>query len=306
MTAPITISVTEASMAAALTPDGSLGLVANLRSGTVTVVDVATQHAEGPPIRVGSGPCSIAITPDGLTALVSNGNDATVSVIDVPSRTERQPAIPLPGADVLAISPDGTLAFVGSITDGATPNGLYAIDMATLTVLSPMIQIPTTISGIAFSADGTLAYVTDSDNGSVIVIDVLAREVKPARIHVGAYPMGIAISSDGLTALVGNAGDDTVSMIDLPTHHVSSPIPVGQGPQAVAITPDGAYGLAANLVSNDLTIINLAQQTTQTIGTGKDPIAVVVSQTGPSAANGEPGGPAVLVVNQVDQTVMLI
>ena len=112
---------------------------------------------------------------------------------------------------------------------------------------------------MAITSDGTHAYVTNSDDNTVSVIDT-ANNTAVAMIPVGQGPTGVAITPDegrqagqderrhqplayvtnfcGLVSCVNS--DFTVSVIDTASNTVVATIPVGQDPIAVAfatVTP---------------------------------------------------------------------
>ena len=180
------------------------------------------------------------------------------------------------------------------------------VEIANPTAAPRLIPIPTTINGIAFAPDGTLAFATDADRNAVVVIDMVELEVRPARIPIGHYPSGIAITPDGSLAVVANLADNTASVIELDTHHVRPPIPTDNAPVGVAISPDGGYAFVTNTESNDLTIIDLADSTTSTLAMGNNPVAVAIGPRGPDTTSGPERGPVGVVVNQSDGTVILI
>jgi YVTN family beta-propeller protein len=65
---------------------------------------------------------------------------------------------------------------------------------------------------VAFSPDGTQAYVTNSNDDTVSVITVATGDVTDT-IVVGDAPHSVAFSPDGTQAYVTNSNDDTVSVI---------------------------------------------------------------------------------------------
>ena len=70
----------------AITPDGTKAYVVNGNSGTVSVIDTAT-NTVGATVTVGTAPYGVAITPDGTSAYVTNDGSNTVSVIDTATNT---------------------------------------------------------------------------------------------------------------------------------------------------------------------------------------------------------------------------
>lgn len=90
--------------------------------------------------------------------------------------------------------------------------------------------------GVAFTPDGSYAYVTNFTSNSVSVIDTALYKVV-ANVEVGSDPVGVAITADGAYAFVANSTAHTVSVIDTATLSVVRTIPVGLFPSGVAIKP---------------------------------------------------------------------
>jgi YVTN family beta-propeller protein len=98
--------------------------------------------------------------------------------------------IPVRGTAGIAITPDGTQAYVTS--PGAGTDSV--INTATNTV-GATISLGTNRNpfGVAITPDGTRAYVTNDDSDSVSVIDTTTSTVV-ATIPVGAGPVAVAIT----------------------------------------------------------------------------------------------------------------
>lgn len=111
------------------------------------------------------------------------------------------------------------------------------IDTATNTVVS---AIPVTRpSGVAITADGKHAYVTNLGSGSVSVIETVDNKVvSTVPLPAGANPAGIAITPDGTRVYVANNNSNNVSVIQTAANKVvGNPIPVGTSPVGVGIIP---------------------------------------------------------------------
>src|SRR5262249_36591958 len=65
--------------------------------------------------------------------------------------------------------------------------------------ISGSIRVGSQPAGIAFSAEGSRAYVTNRGDGSLTVIDVRHRQVV-ATIHVGRGPVGVAFAAPASAA----------------------------------------------------------------------------------------------------------
>ncbi len=134
----------------------------------------------------------------------------------------------------------------------AAPTDTYAVTGA--------LAAPDLAEGIAFSLDGSRAYVThgpDGQHGFLGIYDTRTKN-QLADIPVGIFLVGIAPTSDGSRAYVANNVDNTVSVIDLTANAVVATIPFGAGPLGVAVTPDGRKVYTSNQHDSTLTVIDTA------------------------------------------------
>src|SRR5262249_57232572 len=91
------------------------------------------------------------------------------------------------------------------------------------------------------SARAQNAYITNSGDNTVSVIDTATNTVVGSPITVGIEPWGVAVTPDGSKVYVTDLPSHHVSVIDTATNTVvRSPIPVGSQPYGVAVTPDGS------------------------------------------------------------------
>lgn len=167
----------------AFTPDGKTCYVANwgtndVAGDTVTPILVKDGGASGeilPPIKVGLHPNWVAITPDGVTAYVANKGSNSITPIDVATNTAGE-AIAVPGPPIqMEIAPDGTFAYVAIAGSEPQMDEVVPIDLTTspATVgaaikLTPQAQP----HWIAFTPDGTTAYVVGNGNSTLTPITV--------------------------------------------------------------------------------------------------------------------------------------
>jgi YVTN family beta-propeller protein len=231
----------------AFSPDGDVAYVTDgggfvgysvsvIDTATHTVVDTNPATPAVDPIVVGGWPQRVAFSPDGSFAYVTNQGSGTVSVIDTATHTviDADPATPVVDSYLVggapygvAFSPDGGFAYVTN----ANGNTVSVIDTATHTVIdadpaTPGVDAISVGGGpreVAFSPDGSLAYVTNFASDTVSVIDTATRTVIDAdpatpavdAIPVGSYPRGVAVSPNGGFAYVTNQGGGAVSVISL-------------------------------------------------------------------------------------------
>jgi YVTN family beta-propeller protein len=210
---------------AIFSPDGSEIWTSQMTvPGTVLVLDAATLETEAT-IEVGAQPAEVTFSADGTHAFVANGGSASVTVIHASSK-KVMATLDVGENPVGAWQGGNGVAYV----DNETGESLSAIDTNTLKVthtyelrfmpgmaaLGPDGQVWVTdaeagkvvryaTSGgepvgelatgggahaIAFSGDGSTAYVSNQTGNTVSVIDVPTASVV-ATIRVGAKPNGL-------------------------------------------------------------------------------------------------------------------
>lgn len=94
---------------------------------------------------------------------------------------------------------------------------------------------------IAITPNGKYAYITNSGNDSVSIIDLQTNQIACSSILVGDNPLSMAITPNGAKIYVANENSDTASIISTTSNTVTSSITALQTPVATVITPDGQY-----------------------------------------------------------------
>lgn len=200
----------EISHMVAAVPDSSRAFVANIGSGSVTAVDLATGKVLQD-IPTGEGAEGIAITPDGREVWVCNRSADTVSVIDAKrlaiAATIKAASFPIR----VKITPDGRRALVScarsgevAIFDVATRKEIRRISIggepvsrAENRVFTAFGKSPVPV-GLLIAPDGRRAWVASTNADVVSEID-LDRLAVSRRLTAGREP-------DGLTGVFQKAG----------------------------------------------------------------------------------------------------
>ena len=194
--------------------------------GTVLVLDANTLDTKQT-IRVGRVPAEVTFTNDGKYAFVANGTGDDVTIIDAATKSvvktiavDREPVGAWPGADGLmyvdcevaktikVIDPK-TLEIVRTYSLGFTPgfaavppsrtSELWVTDTDSGKVVfhetaseTKMADVATAAGAhaLAFTPDGSTAFVTNQLSASVSVVDSQTRAVKTS-IQVGKKPNGV-------------------------------------------------------------------------------------------------------------------
>jgi YVTN family beta-propeller protein len=83
----------------------------------------------------------------------------------------------------------------------------------------------------AFSADEKTLYVTNTQDDSVTVLDIVNKKVITT-INVGSTPEGVSIDHANNRAYVANWGSNNVSVIDTKTNKLITTIKTGEKSRA--------------------------------------------------------------------------
>lgn len=183
----------------AISPDGKKVYVANSGSKNVSVINV-DGYPDGGAIGTDAGPFGVAVTADGKKIYVSNSIDNTVTEIKV-SDTGGYSSAGFP----LGEGANKPLGIAVKPADKGVDTEVYVAnhDSSTISVISTADnqtaenKIIATLKGInspygvAFNQTGSLAYVTNTNDKTVSIIDTLTKEVVDKISVVGnPYALG--------------------------------------------------------------------------------------------------------------------
>ena len=250
----------------AMTRDGIRAYVTNALSDSISVIETGSDTVIAT-IAVGDEPSYLAVTPDGGSLYVMTAGGA-VQVVDTTSHAVTA-TIPVGGSGDIAITPDGTRAYVAA-------GDVHVIDTATNTVVrsfeattTPLPDVGNNARSVAISPDGTRAYVGVfvmgggpagfTAGGNIVLVDTASESVAGS-IFLGAVPGELALTPDGGRLYVGidstfvNTGYGSgffpgshVVVIDTITNALSRVVDLGRdGPNwtqqntaaGIGVTPD--------------------------------------------------------------------
>jgi YVTN family beta-propeller protein len=167
-----------------LTADGTRAYTANVRSGSISELDLA-KRAFVRQLAIAPATEGIAVRPDGKEVWVGSNEAGTVSVVDTRSWSV---AATIEGFGVpyrIAISPDGTRAVV------CDPKGdkIHIIDVATRKIVGDVGGLGSP-RGVIIAPDNRTAFVTAGEAQAVLAIDLVERRTL-MRVPVGVSPDGV-------------------------------------------------------------------------------------------------------------------
>lgn len=141
----------------------------------------------------------------------------------------------------LAVLPGGTRA----LSANHTADSLSLLDLTAGTVLAEHAcgRKP---AGVACSADGRRAAVSNLWSGTVTLFDVGERSLRRlAEVEVGAQPRGLVFTPDGGSLYIAASAADEIIHLDWATRQVRRRLPAPREPRRLALTRDGTRLLAA-------------------------------------------------------------
>ena len=182
----------------AVSPDARRAYTANMKSATVTVIDLANGSKIGD-VAIGGTPEGIALSPNGKTLWVGDNAGARVTVFDT-AALDRKPSAARPTAVVtvgdtpirVIASPDGRWIVTSNLGGGS----LTVIDAATRTVARTIPVSGAREAGqvtILFSDDGGRLYVAETGRDEVAEVDFASGKVL-RRLKAGKNGDGLAIA----------------------------------------------------------------------------------------------------------------
>jgi YVTN family beta-propeller protein len=196
----------EASHMVVLNPARSTAFVANIQTGSVTAIDLASGEILRQ-IPTGRGAEGLDITPDGRELWVANRAEDTLTILD--ARTfEVEASLPCTGFPIrIKITPDGAHALVSSAESG---------DVAVFDVPGrrQLRRIPMELT----AADDVSDRLFGDQFGESPV------------------PIGILITPDGRRAYIANTNVDLVTVLDLESWSVTDRITTGKQPDGLGFT----------------------------------------------------------------------
>ena len=299
-----------------LSPNGRTLLVSSAGASKESVKVVDTQSGRVLQTIGYTAPAAVNVgvvwSPDGTKAYVSAGGNNKVRTYAFNGITLTEGAsIAVPKYPMgLAISRDGKTLYAAENRGDA----LAIIDLASAAVSNVPVgacseqgapvnygakQPQCQPYGVALSADGSTAYVSNWGEKSVTPIKTATRSAGP-KIAVGTHPSALlANPRQGRHQLaVANGDSDTVSIIDTNSNAVVRTIslapyenaPQGSQPNALGFAPDGNTLYVANAGNNDVVVVNLAEE-------GEPVIGMIPTAWYPSGVDVSPDGRTLYIAN---------
>lgn len=256
-------------------PGDSLTVYDSRLGEVVRVVDLGTN----------TRPHGMAFLDDDRLAVTAEGA-AELLVVDI-GAGEVLERIPVGAgtAHMVAVSPDGSLAWVTNIAAGT----LERVDLSKGKVTGS-IRTGDGAEGVAVARAGNEVWVTNRAADTISIVDAVSLD-EVATLESAGVPIRIAITPDGRNALVTNARAGTVSVFDVEGRDLVTTLTVAEPdaeyrdtllgraalPIGVEIHPDGKYAYVAVSGGDEVAVVDTREwRVVRRWTTGREPDALGV------------------------------
>jgi len=204
----------------AITPDGST-LIVTCYGNAIVFINTAND-AILTTLNVSGYPNGIAISPDGSTAYVTSyiNVNPLIYTINIASRTITATTQVNSYPKSIFLTPDGLQAWVLFYQSSS----VYVFDTLSMTVVGTLNAGGIADTTMAFSPNGTRAYVAAASNQMVVYDTATLSQI--ASVTVGQLPSDVYVTPDGTRAYVQSQLDSFISYIDLTTNTLIANYPV--------------------------------------------------------------------------------
>jgi YVTN family beta-propeller protein len=165
---------------------------------------------------------------------------------------------------MVLLSKDGQYAFASN-TESGTIGAIHLESGKVKTI--PTAARP---QGGVLSADGAIAYITNSDGNSISIIDTRAQQVV-GTIATGKGPGRVAIAADGRTLVYNLQAGEGIGFADIPSRKETTVLPIGGRPLSMTLSPDGASAYLGIQEQDRVVVVSVKdRKIARTFSTPKD------------------------------------
>jgi hypothetical protein len=229
--------------------------------------------AAGKVIPVFTNPLQVAVTPNGSTALVTSfgpldASGGAVTYVNLSTNqvtnTVMMPFGVTPNG--LAISPDGTTAYIGNFT--APGQSILVLNIASQTITA---TIPISVaypSGLSLTPDGSELWIGSPLGLETDVIDTFS-QTSVYRMTI-QYVTDIAFNSTGTTAYLTSSWNSPgqVVVVDTANFQILNTYTVGVTPADIAMSHGDQWLVVNNYGDNTVSVVDLVQNAVKTTNVG--------------------------------------
>lgn len=170
----------------------------------------------------------------------------------------------------IVLQPDARYLWIGKDSPDPAKSGVTVIDAESHSVAAHIATAPGHHE-IAFTDDSLLAFVSNSKDGTLSIVDVAGLR-KSVDLKVGVDPVSMAYSRLSKSLFVANTGDGSLVVVDGNSRKIVRTVKLEPGLRVVRVSPDGRYTFVGNAKTNQLLILDAAtHEVIRTVDVDKEP-----------------------------------
>jgi DNA-binding beta-propeller fold protein YncE len=261
--------------------DGRYAYITNSGALAITVIDLATQQQVEGIDMTPLGSAHGLVARDGKIYF-ANENARTIARYNPETKTiDWVLGTGLPRSHMFTFSPDGRTIFTGNTAPGTigiieraplpagqnTGGGGQGGNQAAADPSRPggpggdwvisSVETGPRPEGLDVTPDGRYLWVANTNDSTISIIDVPARErIEKFRMPT-AFTNRIKITPDGRYAVIPDLEGTAIVVYDVATRDIVKTIDVGGGAEGLLITPDGSRLFVAVSRANKIAVVDL-------------------------------------------------
>ncbi len=195
---------------------------------------------------------------------------------------------------LLTLNHDKTISFI---------NPLVALNS---TKMESIVLLPGVGADWLLSRDKKFIYVSIPDQGAVVVIDSVTRElIHTISLGEASKPTRLALQPDGRLLWVGLDSSPRVAAIDTETGALADTVDTGNGLHNIVVTGDNRYVYVTNSSDDTITAIDIKTlKKVSTIKVGKTPAALAYSDLSRMIHVAALNGDSISVIDPASQKIV--
>ncbi len=244
----------------------------------VDLIDVALLKRVGG-IPTGPSPEVLALSPDEKLMFIANEEDSSMWIINTSDKVLQHEVPSGAEPEGVFVAPDGKSVYLTS----EVADMIHWIDVATGNIIDNLV-VGTRPRRVRMTPDRKELWITCELSGEVYIVDAATFKtmqvinfLPPGFRQVDVTPVGLELNKAGTQAYITLGRANHIAYVDVKTRKITDYVLAGSRPWGAALSNDQTKLFIANSLSDDITIIDVAnKKTIKSVPTGRVPYIPLV------------------------------